>query len=321
MTGSAPRQGTHSGAGRITTIRMRPLTLSERLAGTAAVSFADLMNGRANIHGRSSFTLADYVREIVAGGFPGMRHLTGSALSRQLNSYIQRIVDDDLVEAGHSVRRPETVKAWLRAYAASTATTTSWEKVRDAATPEIEHKPGKTTTAIYSELLTALRILDPLPAWQPSDNHLGRLVLAPKHHLADPALAARLVRISATQLRQGKEPTIVVPRDGTFLGALFESLCALSVRTFGQACDADVYHLRERNGRHEVDLIAEAGPGVVAIETKLSSSVTDSDVRHLLWLRDKLGDYCIDTVVLNTGPEAYRRPDGVAVIPLAPLGP
>jgi predicted AAA+ superfamily ATPase len=321
LTGSASTTQTHSGAGRITTLRMRPLCLSERRQPQQGVSFRGLLAGTAAIEGRTDLTLSDYAEEIVAGGFPAMRHLSGRPRDRQLDSYIDRIVDHDLPEAGFNVRRPATVLAWLRAYAAATATTTSWDKIRDAATSGIDNKPAKTTTQPYIELLTALRILDPIPAWIPSNNHLHALTGAPKHHLADPALAARLVRASASQLLTGASPSTSIPRDGTFLGGLFESLAALSVRTLAQGCDGRVSHLRTKGGRREIDFIVEADGGIVAIEVKLSAAVTDTQLSNLHWLRTELGDDCIDTVVLNTGPGAYRRPDGVAVVPLALLVP
>jgi predicted AAA+ superfamily ATPase len=168
---------------------MRPLCLHERRPAKRGVSFRELVAGRAAIEGRTALTLADYAEyaeEICAGGFPAMRHLSGRPRDRQLDSYIERIVDHDLPEAGFNVRRPATVLAWLRAYAAATDTTTSWDKIRDAATSGIDDKPARTTTQPYIELLTALRILDPIPAWIPSNNHLNALIGAPKHHLANP---------------------------------------------------------------------------------------------------------------------------------------
>lgn len=321
LTGSAPVESTHSGAARIINLRMRPLTLSERLGIVDGVSLGRLLAGDPHIGGRTQLTLRDYAQEIVASGFPGMRHLTGPPLSRQLDGYLDRIVDHDLREAGFTVRRPATLMAWLRAYAAAVSTTASWEKIRDAATPNEGDKPAKATTIPYVELLTALRILDPLPAWQPSNNHLSALTGADKHHLADPALAARLTRLSATKLLHGTGPAGDVPRDGLYLGALFESLAVLCVRTLGQRHNAKISHLRTKGGRHEVDMVLEGTEGVIGMEAKLSSTVTEHDVTHLLWLRDKLGDECVDTVVLNTGPQAYRRQDGVAVVPLGLLVP
>lgn len=323
LTGSPPTNaGTHTGAGRITTLRMWPLALSERRVHPPTVSFSELLDGaRPEVHGRSSLTLPDYVTEIVRGGFPGMRPLTGRALQLQLDGYIDRIVDRELPEAGFAVKRPATLLNWLRAYAAATATTASWETIRDAATVGTDDKPAKSTVIPYIEMLTGLRILDPVPAWLPTRNHLARIAGTAKHHLTDPALAARLLRRTARHLLAGDEGSLAIPRDGTLLGALFESLVVLSVRALVQASDAHLYHLRTAGGRQEIDLIVERDDGVLALETKLSTSVGDRDVRHLLWLRDRLGDDLIDAAVLNTGPEAYRRRDGIAVIPLALLGP
>ena len=104
------------------------------------------------------------------------------------------------------------------------------------------------------------------------------------------------------------------------LGNLFESLVALSIRTYAQRCTAELSHLRVDNGRHEVDFIVETGDGVLAVEVKLASDADDHDVRHLRWLQEVLGTNLLDAVVITTGPEAYRRPDGIAVVPLGLLG-
>jgi predicted AAA+ superfamily ATPase len=300
---------------------MRPLTLPERGVEIPKVSMADMLAGRAEVRGRTAVSLRDYVSEMTAGGFPGMRHLEGRALERQLDSYLNLIVDHDLPEAGFVVRRPATLRAWLSAYAAATGTSATWETIRDAASAGVAEKPAKTTTLPYIELLTALRILDPVEAWTTSRNHLQSLTYGPKHFLADPALAARLVRRNATQLLAGAHSDSLVPRDGGFLGGLFEGLACLSIRTFAQHADARVFHLRTKGGRHEVDFIVDGPNGVVGVEVKLAGAVDDHDVRHLVWLRDRIGDDCVDLMVVHTGPDAYRRPDGVAVVPLALLGP
>ena len=81
-------------------------------------------------------------------------------------------------------------------------------------------------------------------------------------------------------------------------------------RTAAPAAGAHVAHLRTRNGDHEVDFIVEGDNGIVAFEVKLSGSVDNDDVKHLAWLRERLGDDLIDAVVITTGPTAYRRKDG-----------
>ncbi len=107
------------------------------------------------------------------------------------------------------------------------------------------------------------------------------------------------------------------------MGALFESVATLSLRVYAQIRRGErLKHLRTARGRHEVDLIVErAEGGVVAVEVKLAQTIDDADVKHLTWLKDKLGDQVLDQVILTTGPAAYRRPDDVAVVPLALLGP
>lgn len=323
LTGSAASVGsTHSGAARIVRLRMRPLSLPERGVGVPSVSLAGLLAGDGEVSGRTELSLRDYTEEIVRSGFPGLRHLDGRALRAQLDGYIELIVDREMAEAGHAIRRPATLHAWLRAYAAAVSTATSYEKIRDAATAGHGDKPAKTTTLPYIDVLTDLRILDPLEAWLPTNNRLKRLTQGPKHHLADPGLAARLLGVGVDGLLAGQGGSVELVRDGTLLGALFESLAALSARVFAQATEARVHHLRTHAGRHEVDLIVERDDGrVLPIEVKLSATVDDADVRHLHWLKDELGDRVVDKVVLSTGPAAYRRRDGVAVVPLGLLGP
>lgn len=153
-----------------------------------------------------------------------------------------------------------------------------------------------------------------MPGWSPSRNPIARLQQAPKHQLADPALAARLLSLSAA--------TLASPSGSHLAGPLFESLATLSVRVAAQAAEARVGHLRTRNGSHEIDLVVEGPDGqIVGIEVKLAAQVTDADTRHLRWLRDRLPHDVADLVVITTGTHAYRRPDGVAVVPLALLGP
>jgi predicted AAA+ superfamily ATPase len=95
-----------------------------------------------------------------------------------------------------------------------------------------------------------------------------------------------------------------------------------SVRVYAQAVDARVSFLRTSRGDHEVDIIVERRDGrVVAIEVKLASVPSEHDVAHLKWLEREIGEDLLDAVVITTGPYAYRRPDGIAVVPAAMLGP
>lgn len=325
LTGSAsPRHGAtaHSGAGRIGRLRMRPMTLTERGIASPTVSLGELLTGsRPPLNGATDVRLADYANEIVASGFPGMRTLGARALKFQLDSYLRNAVDRDVPELGLAVRKPDAMLAWLRAYAAATSTTASYTAVLDAATAGVSDKPARSTTVAYRDVLTQLWLLDPVPAWGPAGNPLARLAQSPKHHLADPALAARLLGLSVDAILNG-EGRPIGPQAGGMLGHLFESLVTLCVRVAAQAAEATVGHLRTRNGDHEIDLVLVRDDGkVLAVEVKLAATVENQDIAHLRWLADRLRADLLDSIIINTGPNAYRRSDGIGVVPLALLGP
>jgi predicted AAA+ superfamily ATPase len=325
LTGSAlPADlGTHSGAGRIVSLRMRPLSLVERDISAPTVSLRALLTGaKPPIEGHTELRLEDYTDEILASGFPGLRGLAGKALRAQLDSYLLRIVDRDFPELGHSVRNPVALRRWMTAYAAASSTSASFETIRNASNGGHGEKPAKTTTLPYRDALERLWILDPVPAWLPTRNRIARLSAPPKHQLADPSLAARLLGVDAAGLLNASPTGPPIPRDGTLLGALFESLVTLSIRVYAQAAEATVKHLRTAAGAHEIDLIVERADGrILAVEVKLARDLGTHDTRHLRWLAGQIGDTLLDTVIITTGPYAYRRQDGIAVIPAALLGP
>jgi len=224
LTGSASiaDPGRHSGAGRILRLRMRPLALAER-GFEPSVSLADLLSGqRARISGETAVDLKTYTAEIVASGFPGVRDLPGRIRRAQLDSYIDRVVDRDIAELGSKVRNPAGLKRWMSAYAAATATTTTYVKIAAAASPGTREAPSRTTLTAYRDALDRLFILDSLPGWLPNNAHLNELASSPKHHLADPALAVALLGLDEAALLAGDDGGATVFRDGPFLGALFE---------------------------------------------------------------------------------------------------
>ncbi|MBS1848187.1 MAG: ATP-binding protein, partial [Actinobacteria bacterium] len=317
LTGSAtPRDGagTHSGAGRILSLRMRPMGLHERGDVTPTVSLRALLAGDADIGGSATFGLRDYAAAIVDSGFPGIMRQGPRVRRAQLDAYLLRIIDRDLPDAGFAVRRPETLRRWLTAYAAASSTTTAYSRLLDATTGGDGGQPTKVTTASYRDHLSRIWIVDPVAGWLPSNSPIRRAQLAPKHQLADPALAARLLGITAEGLLSAPGAHMA--------GPLFESLVTLGVRTMAQAAEARVSHMRLNGGEHEIDLVIEGDAGqILGLEVKLSPTVSAADVRHLLWLRRQMPRRVVDLAVVTTGTTAYRREDGVAVIPLALLGP
>lgn len=323
LTGSAAPADlpTHSGAGRIVTVRMRPMSLVERGLATPAVSLRNLLRGATPlIEGACALGLVDYTEEITGSGFPAVRGHSARIVRAYLDSYIDRIAERHIHEFGRTVRNRAALRRWMAAYAAASSTAATFETIRDAAAAGEADKPTKATTIAYRAALEGLWLIEDVAAWLPTRNHLRRLASAPVHQLADPALTARLLEATTDTLLDGADTGPAVPRDGSLLGALFQSLVTQSVRVYAQANEAKVFHLRTQGGEHEVDLIVQGVDGrIVALEVKLAATVTDHDTRHLRWLADRIGTDLADCAVITTGPEAYRRRDGIAVIPAALL--
>lgn len=313
LTGSAMpanKNGTHTGAGRITTLRMRPMTLFEREPTTEEVSFSGLLNGHlgdAELGQTTTWTPYDYAKAICASGFPQITQLPQKMAFAQLESYLQSIIDQDAPDSDYHLRRPEALMAWMRAYAAASSTTTGYNEILKAATPAESDKPARSSTNTYRDFLTQIWILDPLPAWDMTFNPITRLAKSPKHQLADPALAATLLDLDADALYN----------DPVMSGRLFESLAVLTMRVIGQSLGLRAYHLRTQNGDHEVDIVMR-GPGkkLVAVEVKHQTAVKDQDCRHLQWLEGKSSQPLNVKIVLYAGKTAYQRQDGVYVVPL-----
>ena len=325
LTGSAvPRaQPAHPGTGRILSVRMRPMSLAERGAGRPAVSLAALLAGsRPPLSGDTRLRAADYADEIVASGLPGLRGVPARTARAQLDSHLARLVERDYTElGGERLRNPVALRRWLVSYAAALSSTASLETIRDAAAGAAGETPGKSTVQRYLDVLERLWLVEPVPGWLPSRHALARLTAAPKHQLADPAFAARLLGVGAGAIAAaGPSPTGIRHRD-LLLGAMFESLATLCVRVYAQASEARVFHYRTQRGEREVDLIVERDDGrFLGIEVKSARAVADDDARHLRRLRADAGDAMLDAIVLSTGPSAYRRADGIGVVPLALLG-
>jgi len=325
LAGSAvPRHAAiHSGAGRILPVRMRPLSLAERGLGVPVVSLAACLSGQqTNVEGATDMTFEDYAKEITCSGLPGVRRFSHKVRQRQLVAYVDAVVNREFADQGLVVRRPNTLRRWLRAFAAATATTASYTAILDAATPGEGQKPSAKTTIAYRDVLSSLWLLDSVSPWDPAGTAITRLSQTPKHFLADPALAASLMGLDQQTLVGGPlEPKFGLTY-GSVAGRLFEALVALSLQTYTAAVDARVGYLRTRNGDHEVDFIVQKGQDLVAVEVKLSPRVEDKDVRHLTWLQSKLGPRLKETIVVTTGPRSYRRStDGVLVVPAVLLGP
>jgi predicted AAA+ superfamily ATPase len=330
LTGSASAKDldVHSGAGRIVRLRMFPLSLEERGLDKKTVSLAAVFQQQEScvtpIEGETEVSFDRYMEEVTLSGLPGLR-IEGERNRRlALGSYLDNLLTHDFAQEGILVRQPQVLKRWLTAYAAAIASTSGYNRILDSSTAGEAHKPAAKTATAYREALERLWMIDELPAWLDGEGYYSRLKKTAKHYLADPALAVQLLGISIDGLL-GKNTrqlpqTRFDERYGNIIGRLFEALVFQSLRAYAASNGAELWYFHTEKGEREIDFIVTQGAQTVAIEVKATPFVDDRDVRHLVWLKNAMGDRLTDALILTTGPLAYRRPDGVAVVPAALFG-
>ncbi len=306
LTGSVRARldsATWPGTGRLITVPMWPLTVSE-LVGRTDPQLLDRW-------GRGDFTppgpppredLAEYVARALAGGYPDVAvRLAGRERVDWLRSYLDEVSTRDAVQLG-GFRDPERFRRFLEVVALTTAGIPTDVTIAQAVGAD------RRTMSAYRSALVNLMILDLVPAW--SGNRLNRLVKNPKHYVVDPALTAAAVRLDA--------PGVL--RDSDVLGRLLDTFVAAQLRPLVPLAESAprLYHLREVGAGREIDLLLEfGGRGVVAIEVKAASAPRRTDARHLEWLRDQLGERFIGGVVLHTGLVVTDLAPGIHALPIS----
>jgi len=326
MTGSSPslQPRIHSGSGRILRFKMRPLSIEERELDVAKVKLSDLLTGNVEdtFTYQTNIILDDYLDEIFNSGFPGIRLEPERFRARSIGSYIENIIHHDLLEQDIKVRKPQSMRAWLASYAAATATNASGATISEAAFSDSTGAVSINTMQSYKEILQGIGVIEQVPAWLPLGSLFSNLGKTPKHFLVDPAIAVSLLNVTKKNILQGRRlPKTVGKLNKSFLGQLFESLVYQSLATYADICEAHLSHLRLRGGEKEIDFIVQKEDTLIAIEVKSKAKIEGKDVANLHWFEQKVKEeYDVVKLVVHTGPYAYKRPDGVIVVPLALLG-
>jgi uncharacterized protein len=306
----------HTGAGRLTRLRMRPMSLFEWGASTGAVSLRGALAGELEQGVRSELEAAALFELVSIGGWPGHLRRTQSAALQANRDYLEEVRRADISRVDGISRDPERVARFLRSYARNVATHASMATI--AADTAGAEGPLKNHTALdYASALTRLMIVADQPAWAPHLRSKSILRNAPKRHLVDPSLAVAALRAGPDQLRQDLE----------LFGLLFESLVVRDLRVYAQAADAEVYHYRDNTGL-EIDAVvsSHAGPWA-AFEVKLGGAARiEEAAANLLKFRDRVdtgrsGEPAVLGVIVGSGPYAYRRDDGIWVLPIGACGP
>ena len=294
------------GTGRLVRLPMQGLTVREMNERIGGALFLDrLVDADPATLGPADDTdLAGYLDLAVRSGFPEPAlRLTGLARQAWLDSYVDQLITRDVPAIG-GARDPDRMRRYLEALAVNSAGV-----VEDKTLYEAVGIDRKTAVA-YDQLLKNLLVLESLPGWE--SNRLSRLTRLAKRYLVDPAMITTVLRLDSS----------AVLRDGILLGRLIDTFVAAQIRAEMSLATSRPrwYHLRDKNGRHEIDLVIEFGGGRVAgIEIKAAAAPTRSDAKHLEWLRDELGERFVAGVVLHTGPRAFELADRVIAAPISTI--
>ena len=317
LTGSAvpPDDITrHTGAGRISRLRMRPMSLFEAGRSAGSVSLAALLEGRVSASSDPGLTVSDLAEEVALGGWPGLRGRGVQDGLLAVRDYLDEVVRVDVVRVDGAQRDPNRVARLLASLARNVATHAAMTTLaEDTGGPDGPLKDD--TVREYLGALERLMVIEDQPAWAPHLRSRHRLRTAPKRHFVDPSLAVAALRATPDRLL----------RDLNLFGFLFESLVVRDLRVYAQAADARVSQYRDSGGL-EVDAIVETGDGRwMAFEVKLGQGQIDDAAASLLRFAERIdtarcGSPALLGVIVATG-YGYRREDGVAVIPIGALGP
>ena len=304
----------HTGAGRLTRLRMRPLSFFESRHSSGEISMSGLLEGMPPRAPQAEIQIALLTELICKGGWPGNLNRSTKHVLRANRDYLNEVRRIDISRVSGKDRDPIKVGQLLHSLARNVATpvtisTLATDVQGGSATMKAD------TAAEYLEALEQLMIVENQPAWAPHLRSRSVLRNTPVRHFTDPSLAAAALRASPARLLQ----------DTKTLGLLFESMVIRDLRVYAQAADAEVYHYRDKDGL-EVDAIVQAMDGRwAAFEVKLGSQRVDEGTRNLLRLAQRVdqelcGKPSMLAVIVSSG-YGYMRPDGVGVIPIGALGP
>lgn len=292
------------GTGRVIRLDMRPLTRSELLAQPSATLLDRIAEGLILSPASQAMDLRDYAALALTGGFPEPAlRLSTTGQARWYESYAEQIATRDAT-ALEQRRDPQRMQRFIESLALNSAGVLPDKTIYDAA------GLNRRTAQSYAHLLMNLGVAYELPSW--SHHRFRRLSLTPKRFLCDCGL---LAAITGTNLEG-------ILKDSSMLGRFLETFVAAELRaqTSVARMRHRLFHLRQQQGRHEVDIVAEgAGGKVVGIEVKASAAPERQDARHLEWLRDGLGERFLGGVVLHTGPATYRLSDKIQAAPISCL--
>ncbi len=293
------------GTGRVVMLRMYPLTIAEQLERPTWPLIDRIVAGEPlRAAPDAALDLKDYLQLALRGGFPEPALRLGERTDEAwLESYADQVALRDARIHGDT---PDATRLqrYLQACATNSAGGAHHKTLYDAASI------NRKTAVAYDSLLRDLMVTDHLPAW--SSNRLKRLSRTPKRYVIDSGLLAGILRVGLDD----------VMASSNLMGSLIDTFVVAQLRAEAIVAKSRyrLFHMREQNGRREVDVIAELGGGrITAIEIKSAASVSRSDARHLIWLKEAMGEQFAGGTVLHTGRDTYMLADRITAAPISTL--
>ena len=320
LTGSSTptREGiSHSGAGRYGKIYLRTMSLYESGNSTGEVSLKELCNDNFEEKMTGEVDLKYLAGLVIKGGWPGNLSYTPKDSSEAIGEYIKLIIDDDLNRLDGINRDKHKVKLLLKSLARNESTTVSNKRLKDDI-KEIDNEDiDIDTVASYLNALNRIFLLD-------NDEPFGinicssiRVKQSEKRHFADPSIACSLLNI--------KEEEKLINDLETF-GFLFEAMVERDLKIYADSFNAHCYHYQDYQDR-EIDSVIELENGKwCAFEIKLGANKIDSAAKNLLNIKKEIEKEngkapSVLCVICGLSNAAYKRPDGVYVVPITALKP
>jgi len=314
LTGSStPKiRPAHTGVGRIAPLEMSTMSLLETGESTGAVSLLSLFEGTLDIAQVAGLDVDDYAHIICRGGWPEavVSESRGDA-GRMARDYVLELLDSNINEMD-GIRRNRT---WMRQIMRSYARNVSGQASLSTIAADMQGEPPSAPTlSEYVDALSRAFVLNDLSAWNPRLRSKTAVRTSPTRHFSDPSIAAAVLAATPRGLLDDFE---------TF-GLLFESLCIHDLRVYASALGGSLYHYRDKTGL-EADAVVVLDDGRWAlVEVKMGQSRIDEGAAQLLKLAERIDQTREGRpsflMVLTSTACAYRRKEGVVVVPLACLG-
>lgn len=317
LTGSATpvmdEQISHTGTGRISRIRMRPMSLFESNESIGAVSLKKLFDRNHNVESISNLEIEGIAKSIVRGGWPASITSKPEVASKRAQNYVDSIVQFDVSRVDGIEKNPNKMFSLLRSLSRNISTEANYSVlIKDMEGGENE-SISRPTVQSYLNVLQRLFVVEDLEAWNPSIRSATPLRVSPKRQFVDPSIATAALGLTYERLLL----------DFNTFGYLFESLCIRDLRIYAEALGGKVYHYRDKSGL-ECDAVVVLRDGRWgAVEIKLGSNEFEKAAENLKKFSEIIDDKKMNKpsfLMILTGTKlGYKKEDGVLIVPVACL--